>query len=513
MEHLLPALVLFPLLASALELAAARKRCWHTWFSFRAVLSRAALFLVVYALWLGILGRPWSALLFGLGTVGFLVAASRAKQKLLHEPLVFLDLQFLGHALRHPSLYYGHVLLRPRNLALVAGVVLAATLVAALLHFERPLHLAWFPGWRAALASIPLLLWMATRRPGIGARIWRTLAAPADCLDPAAATERWGLFVPMIAQHGRWVSEGCSRHSARTFAAPFLAEANHLHPHVIAVQCESFVDPARFFRHAPELPTFRAMQKTALAHGPLRVPAGGAYTMRTEFSFLTGLAPESLGCDRYNPYARTEKGNYPSLAKILRAAGYATEFVHPHELAFFRRQIVMPALGFERLHGARAFRGAERIGAHVSDAAVAKFIARRLVEAEGPRFIFAVTMENHGPWSPGRLDSCDSPRETYLRHLANSDRMLELLADCCAGLDRPSVLCWYGDHAPILDYDFPCLAPPLSDYLIAATHAPSPDFLCPEILAAHQLAPLLLSLLETETAIIPDNRHRLPALA
>jgi phosphoglycerol transferase MdoB-like AlkP superfamily enzyme len=264
---------------------------------------------------------------------------------------------------------------------------------------------------------------------------------------------------------------------------------------VLAVQCESFIDPARIFRHAPDLPSFRAAKHDAAAQGPLDVPCGGAYTMRTEFSFLTGISPEALGCDRFNPYARAERREYPSLAKTLKAAGYETDFVHPHDLHFFRRDAVMPALGFDRLHGADEFRTAPRCGPHVSDAAVAGYLGQLLEESNEPRFVFAVTMENHGPWFPGRFPGCSSARDAYLQHLVNSDRMLGMLTGLASCLDRPLVLCWYGDHSPILNYDIAHERPPHTDYLITSTEpsrssAPQPSTLC-----AHELPSVLLSLI------------------
>jgi hypothetical protein len=105
-----------------------------------------------------------------------------------------------------------------------------------------------------------------------------------------------------------------------------------------------------------------------------------------------------------------------------------------------------------------------------------------------------VTMENHGPWFPGRLPDCISGRDAYLKHLVNSDRMLGMLTGLASRLDRPLVLCWYGDHSPILGYDIAHDRPPHTDYLITSTEpsrssAPQPSTLC-----AHELPSVLLSL-------------------
>ena len=38
----------------------------------------------------------------------------------------------------------------------------------------------------------------------------------------------------------------------------------------------------------------------------------------------------------------------------------------------------------------------------------------------------------------------------YLRHIANADRMIGALQEAIADNPREGLLCWYGDHVPIL---------------------------------------------------------------
>jgi phosphoglycerol transferase MdoB-like AlkP superfamily enzyme len=157
----------------------------------------------------------------------------------------------------------------------------------------------------------------------------------------------------------------------------------------------------------------------------------------------------------------------------------------------------MPSLGFDRLHGDDEFRSAPRCGPHVSDAAVAEYLGQLLEKSNEPRFVFAVTMENHGPWFPRRFPGCNSARDAYLQHLVNSDSMLGMLIRLASRLDRPLILCWYGDHSPILDYDIAHDRPPHTDYLIT-THEPSRSSAPrPSILNAHELPYVLLSLIES----------------
>jgi Sulfatase len=165
-----------------------------------------------------------------------------------------------------------------------------------------------------------------------------------------------------------------------------------------------------------------------------------------EFAVLTGLAETALGLDRFNPYFRFARRQVPSLASALRAAGYATAYLHPFDRRFFARDRVLPALGFERFEDETAFAGAPRIGRYVADAAIAARVVEELVAARGgaARFLFAITMQAHGPWPD------PDPLGAWLAHLRDADAMLGMIAEAVPRLDRPLVLAVYGDHLPAL---------------------------------------------------------------
>src|SRR6185312_15403660 len=127
---------------------------------------------------------------------------------------------------------------------------------------------------------------------------------------------------------------------------------------------------------------------------------------------------------------------------------------------FFRRDLVLPALGFERFYGGESL-GGSRAPPYLSDPDLADRIVR-LLEAEGPRcFVFVITMGNHGPWPGDALSS-------YLAGLRRSDAMLEILATALAARWPEAVLALYGDHLPSLppvfeQFDF---AETASDYVL-----------------------------------------------
>jgi phosphoglycerol transferase MdoB-like AlkP superfamily enzyme len=233
-------------------------------------------------------------------------------------------------------------------------------------------------------------------------------------------------------------------------------------PVVVVVQLESFLDPVRL--GGPALPLMEIVRARAEIHGRLRVPAHGAYTMRTEHAVLTGADAEDLGFGVFDPYL-THGGCEPtSLPLRARDAGFETVFVHPFHRDFFNRAEVVTRLGFDRLIMEDDFAGAPRVGPYIGDVALAERVLAEIRGRARPLFLYAITMENHGPWKPGRLPGIDDPLAQYLTHVANTGRAVEALI---AGLqDLPATLCIFGDHAPALPNCRPGFGGTATDYAI-----------------------------------------------
>ncbi len=188
--------------------------------------------------------------------------------------------------------------------------------------------------------------------------------------------------------------------------------------------------------------------------------ASGAYTMRTEFSVLSGLRMDQLGTDGWNPYFTAGRRPVWSLARHLKNQGYRTICVHPFSLWFFKRYNVVPHLGFDELHGEAYFSQAKRYGPYVSDEALGSYVLDILRKESRPTFVFAITIEAHGPWDRKRWEGiprddlvagvpewCGKPLEVYLAHLRNADHMIDhMSAELAANQARPAGLCIYGDH-------------------------------------------------------------------
>lgn len=384
----------------------------------------AGLVLLPFLFLSALLQRPFLAAGLALGGVLLVRVVSDAKVRALREPMLFSDYGLFSQALRHPRLYLPYLQPVP---VLAAAAALGAVLGASFVY-ETP-GIDW-SAWATLLVAALFLLWVGCHLASV-------------TLEPAEDVARLGLLASALLY---WLAE---REPLAPLPVIVLPAVPRDRPDIVVVECESFFDARRLGPGIPPdlLPCFDALAREGVA-GRLSVPAWGANTMRTEFAFLSGIAPQRLGVHRFNPYRRYARRPVPTLASRLRASGYRTLCVHPYPASFFARDRVFPHLGFDAFIDLAHFQGAERAGPYMADAAVMRKIGEKLAEA-APSFVFAITMENHGPQHLEAGPGGDA-LEVYLRHLRNADAMIGALADRLRARQRDAVLCVYGDHVPSL---------------------------------------------------------------
>lgn len=429
-----------------------------------AVLLDIFPFLLAGSLVLIASGRPifTGVLLVSLGS-GFALA-DRTKRAVLREPVVFSEMSELPQVFTHPQLYLpfaGPVLV-------IGGAAAAAAVCLALLSLEPAL---WQPAPLLALSYSGLVIagmWFLSREPALGAAaaVLRELGATGEPFSDAAAL---GPFAMVLVYGVVARAERAQRRALHPpLPAPALGRCSSPDIPLILVQCESFFDARRL---SPLIPQDLLMGFDECCEsgrfGRLEVPGWGANTMRAEFAVLTGIPEHELGYDRFNPYHAFARTPTASFVWRLRRQGYKTVCLHPFDRSFFRRDLTLPALGFERFLGIESLGGSRR-PPYYSDPELAQHVLR-VLDAEGPRvFIFAITMGNHGPWrdavSPTNpalrrsFDPTGVPQGAellhYLEGLRRSDEMLQILR---SGLQRrggDGVLAFYGDHLPSLPRAF-----------------------------------------------------------
>ena len=480
--------------------------------------------MVAYGLELALFRRPVFAMLNVLAIQAVLVLVSQAKYGALREPFVYPDFEYFLDAIKHPRLYlpfFGRLKALAASggygLMLWAGLTVEDSLTGAagmwVASFadwieedavSGPVALASFWGLTAAMVIVGACLTWWAGRDRESTRVTFDAGADLQRLGFLAALWRYRVHERRAVRLEDLPTPAWG--AAPSVSPPRAVPGGPALPDIVVVQSESFFDARRVFPDIrPEvLATFDALRANADAFGTLDVAAWGANTVRTEFSFLSGLRPQELGVHRFNPYRKLAEQGVATLASHLKGMGYRTVCVHPYPASFYRREHVYPRLGFDAFYDVRSFAQAERFGPYVSDAAVGDFVARLMADRDQddrPVFVFVITMENHGPlhWETvGPQDeqrffqgsvplpgSC-SDLVAYVRHLANADAMFGQLSATLSASPRPARLCIYGDHVPIMPSVYAALGTPdgKTDYLIWST--PGAGARCREGAARHR---------------------------
>lgn len=447
--------------------------------SSQAFAAHLGIWTLAFAALFGLTQRPWFAALLGLAELLFLSLVSNAKVAALREPFVFADIEYFTDTLKHPRLFLPYLG--------VARSLVAASLFGLALYLGFVLE-SGFP----ARTGYSMFLMLVAGLLGIsGVLLWLGTPRPLRLsFDAAADLRRHGLLAHIWyyawAERGAVVKTEKSRYALRR-AAP---SSDRL-PHIVVVQSESFFDARRLYPQIQPslLAQFDATRRAALQHGLVQVPAWGGNTARTEFAFLSGLTASELGVHRFNPHRRVARRGPPNLAQFLKGAGYRAVCMHPYPASFYSRDVVYPALGFDQFIDLKDFSGAGRYGPYISDEAVAERACALLATATQPLLLFLITMENHGPLHlenvvPGdveRLYTAPPPPgfddlTVYLRHIVNADRMVSALTTHLSQGSREALLCWYGDHVPILPRVYQATGFPdgSTDYFIWGTVRSAP---------------------------------------
>ena len=241
-------------------------------------------------------------------------------------------------------------------------------------------------------------------------------------------------------------------------------------PDIVVVQSESLFDPAimRSYEHSNFVPNLRRLAAQGTS-GKLHVPTFGGGTIRTEFEVLTGLSLRYFDNLQF-PYLQMSHKALPSLVRTLDAHGYVTTALHGNDPAFWNRITAFKALGFDHFVSQSSFpAGAAMDGKYMADSAMTDEIMVQLKDAGLPQFIFAISIEAHGPYDvePAHVAERDAipvpdgitgkdkrELQTYLYHLQHADAELGRMVKLLAQRKRPSLVLFYGDHLPALSNSY-----------------------------------------------------------
>jgi hypothetical protein len=350
---------------------------------------------------------------------------------MLGEPLLFSDLALLGWVFRHPRFYLTALTARQRWMMALGMPMFRLAVVGTFVTRWTP-HLVGVGFGVAACAGLSLLT-----GPGPCANLARKPDIERDL-------HRLGLLATLLLYWMRWRTirdpQPCAAIDHATSDAPEL---------IVIVQCESFADPVALSGDpASALPGLTGARARAWQWGDLCVSGFGAYTMRSEYGVLFGRSEAALGFRCFDPYLTAFGETSYALPNRVAALGYRSLFVHPHDMRFYGRDRLMPVSGFEALIGEDVFSPVPPGRRYVSDAALGKKLCELVDNASGRTLIYAVTMENHGPWIRDPKTGSHGGINAYLHHLRNSDAMLSRLIEHLAGAGRSALLVFFGDHRP-----------------------------------------------------------------
>ncbi|MBY6205415.1 LTA synthase family protein [Halomonas denitrificans] len=435
--------------------------------------------LVIYLAALVLVRRASLAALAALLPLAFIQYINAVKLEELGQPFSIHDIGLTAQLLADIGLFvrYSHGAI----LLVVVGLVIGLAL--AMRRLEPPQRAG---AWQVALLAIALA--------GAG---WLLSSSAERVYEEAGFYERaWavdgrienvGLVAQLVAHSARRVAarparnpralaralekiEGADAGDQRTGVGTVVGTGD-TPPDVLVVLSESFFDPSMLagLEDCTALPGWCRIRDAGLS-GEMLVPTFGGNTTRTEFEILTGVPYRALAREVY-PYNSVVTRPTQSIAWTFREAGYRTAVVHPHSRGFWNRDLAMPALGFERFIAADELHDRQRRGFWISDTVLTDAVIDLGDALAAPWFLFAISMENHGPWNEERpgpgaaeLDRIPVPPNLrahealalrqYTYHARAAVAELERLVDWMMQRDRPTLLLFFGDHLPALDEVF-----------------------------------------------------------
>ncbi|HWU74871.1 MAG TPA: LTA synthase family protein [Rhodanobacter sp.] len=423
-----------------------------------------------------------ACLAFGLAFVlqGLIYAVNRLKVANLGTPLLPDDFRMVGQ-LRNGGMHLlaGYL---PHSPWPYLGLLAALAVLILAWRLEPPLFPRRTRGKRLA-GGIVLALTLVSMLAGLSA--WRRIYnARVLWLEPWSAmstSNHSGLVSSLIMFHLQY--GGGQRKPDQAAAVQLISQSTPALlqsmqqpappgelPDIVVVQSESFFDPTimRGYEHSDFAPNLRRLAAHGIS-GKLHVPTFGGGTIRTEFEVLTGLSLRYFDNLQF-PYLQMSHKSLPSLVRTLEAHGYSTLAIHGNDPAFWNRTTAFKAIGFDRFVSQSSFpANAPNDGKYMADSAMTDEIMTQLKDGGPPQFIFAISIEAHGPYDvePTHVAERDAipvpdgiagrdklELQTYLYHLRHADAELGRLVKLLAQRQRPSLVLFYGDHLPALSNSF-----------------------------------------------------------
>ncbi|TDF98553.1 LTA synthase family protein [Paenibacillus piri] len=429
-------------------------------------------FLVIYAL----VGRLLPTIALSVLLLSVMSFISFFKLKLIGEPFfpwdIFLNKESMNIA----------PLVTTKSAMLRIGTMLGVVVALLVSSFWLPrLRLGWKTRIVVGLAAVFALYSFGVNAPwasrvmyqmGASEIVWNqsenygnngmALAFTMNVKN-AIVPKPEGYDEPSMANLAQSLKTQAGVQTASAKANPFSGQQ----PNVIFIMNEAFWDPTLLpnvtFSEDPA-PTVHRLQKESTS-GYLLSPQFGGGTSNVEYEVLTGQSMSFLPAGSV-PYQQYISKPVPSLAGYFEEQGYKSMAIHSYEGWFWNRENVYREMGFESFMSKDQFNNPQYKGDFISDDEVTNHIIQQVDSTDKPMFIYTVTMQNHGPYDDNRYGGSEvqvegdltpeakNTLETYTQGVKDADASLQKLIDHFTETGEPTVIVFYGDHLPMLGYDF-----------------------------------------------------------
>lgn len=238
-------------------------------------------------------------------------------------------------------------------------------------------------------------------------------------------------------------------------------------PNIIVIMNEAFSDLkviGDFQTNQDYMPFENSMLNAKnTIQGNVYVSTIGTGTSNTEYEFLTNntMAFLPIGSNAYTLY---EKHSQPGMAMNLGNQDYSTTAFHPYYKENWNRINTYEYMGFDQFIGLEDIDNYHKLRNYISDEWDFSYITKLYEQRDQtkPFFLFNVTMQNHSPYTTGKLDDIHitsmqgnyPETEEYLSAIYHSDQALKQLVNYFQAQQEPTIILMYGDHQPYIEDEF-----------------------------------------------------------
>lgn len=453
---------------------------FFTWITNKPTLFLFSVFIVTLLamIFMGLFGKIYAGFLGASAVLMFFGFLSVKKKDFLEEPLFPWDFYQLRNALG----IAGHLNLQWSFWEVLKNILFLGTLFLGaylLIRLTKKIKIHWLV--RTVLVLVPVFtLWAFGFQEKVRGQV-NTQIGVRDIVWDQRTNYALNGFIVGFFINLKYISidspEGYSQLAIaeivneKKVIHPNEEDETHERPNILVLMNEAFWDPKYLpnvsFSQDPT-PTISNLERGGFVQRFISPTIGGK-TANVEFEVLTGFSTKFLPTGSV-PYNQHIHGPIPSFVRLLKEQDYQTVAIHPYHKWFYSRESVYPFMGFDRFLSIDDFDGALQRGDFISDTALSERIINEYEakSKEQPLFLFAVTMQNHGPYDKIRYEEAPdvvvtsevlseknlSILQTYTQGIYEADNSLNHLINHFQKETEPVVVVFFGDHLPMLGYSF-----------------------------------------------------------